>query len=66
MTTMIAEVYDAFMSAGVDECKARAAAQAIANDEARTGKIESDLGLLTWITRTVFAMVASLVVKAFI
>jgi hypothetical protein len=30
MTTLIAEVYDAFKSAGVDDEKARAASQAIA------------------------------------
>jgi hypothetical protein len=66
MRTMISEVYDAFMSAGAEEAKARAAAQAIANNEARFMKIGSDLRLLTWIASSISAMAAWLVTRAFV
>ncbi len=66
MTTMITEVYDAFMSGGADEAKARAAAEATASNESRFVKTESDLRLLTWITSATFALVASLVAKTFL
>jgi hypothetical protein len=66
MTTMIAEVYDAFLSAGTPEDKARAAARAIADYDNRFGKIEADLLVLKWMTGAIVAGVVSLILKAFI
>ena len=43
MTTMISEVYEALISAGADEEKAKAAAKAIAENDARFGSIERKL-----------------------
>lgn len=40
MTTMISEVYDALISAGADEKKAKAAAEAIAQNDFRFSAIE--------------------------
>jgi hypothetical protein len=55
MTTMIAEIYDALLSAGSPEDKARKAAEAVAAYEnrfagldQRFGKVAGDLKLLTW------------------
>jgi hypothetical protein len=66
MTTMIVEVYDAFLSAGAPDDKARAAARAIADYDSRFNKIEADLLVLKWMTGAVVAGVVSLVLKAFI
>jgi len=66
MTTMIAEVYDAFLSAGTPEDKARAAARAIADYDNRFGKIEADLLVLKWMTGAIVAGEVSLILKAFI
>ena len=43
MTTMISEVYDAFISAGAPTDKATKAAEAIANYETRLSRIDGDL-----------------------
>lgn len=40
MTTMIAEVYDAFLEAGAGEAKARSAAEALAGHEDRFVRVE--------------------------
>jgi len=48
MTTMIAEVYEAFRSAGAEDDKARAAASAIAEYNRDIGEIRSNLTLLKW------------------
>jgi hypothetical protein len=65
MTTMIAEVYEAFIAAGTPEDKARAAAKAVADYEARFARIETDLTVLKWTTGTIMAGVAALVLKTF-
>ena len=76
MTTRITEVYDALKSAGADEEKARAAAQAIASHqqettelrtEMRTGfaEIRGELKLLKWMMGLLLAGIASLVIQAF-
>ena len=76
MATMIAEVCDALKSAGADEEKARAAAQAIASrqqettelrTEMRTGftELRGELKLLKWMMGLLLAGIASLVIKAF-
>ena len=76
MTTMSTEVYDALKSAGADEDKARAAAQAIASHqrdatelrtEMRTefASVRGELKLPKWMLGLVLAGIASLIVKAF-
>ena len=49
MTTMIAEVYDAFKSAGVEENKALAAATAIADYQKDIAELRGDVKLIKWI-----------------
>lgn len=49
MTTMIAEVYDAFKSAGVEENKALAAASAIADCQKDIAELSGDVKLIKWI-----------------
>ena len=77
MTTMIAEVYDALKSAGADDDKARAAAEAIAGHrdattdlqtEMRTefADIRGELKLLKWMLGFVLVGVAGLIVKALV
>ncbi|MDE0361117.1 MAG: hypothetical protein OXI74_08100 [Rhodospirillaceae bacterium] len=46
---MIAEVYDAFKSAGVDENKALAAATAIADYQKDIAELSGDVKLIKWI-----------------
>lgn len=65
MATMISEVYDAFISAGAPEDKARKAAEAIASYENRFSRIETDLVVLKWMTGTILAGVTALVIKTF-
>ena len=62
---MISEVYDAFISAGAPEEKARKAAEAIASYETRFGRVEADLTVLKWMTGTILAGVVALVIKTF-
>jgi len=59
MATMIAEIYDAFKAAGVDDDKARKAAEAVASYENRFQDLKSDfqdlrskVGMLTWMVGT--------------
>ena len=66
MTTMIAEVYDAFIAAGTPEDKAKAASQALADYENRLSKIDADLLVLKWMTGAIVAGVVSLVLKTFL
>ena len=42
MSTMISEVYDAFIAAGTPEDKARKAAETLANYDNRFSRIDSD------------------------
>ena len=76
MTTMITEVYDALKSAGADEEKARAAAEAIATHQRDTTElrtemrtefsdIRGELKRLKWMLGLVLAGIASLVIKTF-
>ncbi len=48
MTTMIAEVYDAFKSAGAEDDKALAAATAIADYQRDIGDLRGDVRLIKW------------------
>lgn len=65
MTVMLSKTYDALVSAGAPEEKARAAAEELAAYETRFAKIEQDLPILKWMLGFEIAGVASLVIKAF-
>jgi len=65
MSTMITEVYEAFISAGADDEKAKAAARALADYESRFNRIDSDLRVLKWMVGAILAGVVSLVIKGF-
>ena len=58
MTTMFTEVYDALLSAGVPDDKARRAAEAMATHEPQFARIRSDLRLLKWQVAGLYAMPA--------
>ena len=45
---MISEIYDALIAAGSPDEKARKAAEALANYDNRSNKIERDLLLIKW------------------
>jgi len=62
---MISEIYDAFISAGSDEEKARKAAEAVAEHETRFNNIDRELSVIKWMLGVVLAGVMSLVLKAF-
>ena len=66
MTMMVADLYDALLSAGADVTKAKQAAAALANDDSRTSRIETDLAVLKWMLGLVVAGVAGLLLKAFV
>ena len=65
MTTMISEVYDALISAGADEMKARAAASAIANYDDRFNRLEKDIAIMKWMLGFVLAMQVAILWKVF-
>ena len=80
MTTMISEVYDAFLSAGVAEDKARKAAEALSSESIATkgdiarversvrddiARIERELAVLKWMVGLVIAGVATQIFKTF-
>ena len=70
MTTMIAEVYEAFISAGADEKKAKAAAEALSSEQLATRsdiiKIERELAVLKWMIVGVFILCITILVKLFV
>ena len=57
---------DALKEAGASDEKARAAAQALANDDSPFSKIAADLLVLMWMAAFMLAGVASLVVRIFV
>jgi hypothetical protein len=67
---MILEVYDAFLSAGVPEDKARAAAKALSDDQLATKadivKLEKELLIIKWMLGLIIAAVAIPLVKPFL
>jgi hypothetical protein len=65
MAMMLSKTYDALVSAGAPEEKARAAAEELAAYETRFAKIEQDLAIIKWMLGFVIAGVASLIIKAF-
>jgi len=66
MALMLSKTYDALISAGAPEDKARAAAEELAAYETRFAKIETDLAVIKWMLGVNLAGVVSLVIKAFI
>ena len=70
MTTMIAEVYEAFISAGADEKKAKAAAEALSSEQLATRsdiiKIERELAVLKWMVGGVFILCITILTKLFV
>ncbi len=65
MTTMISEIYDAFISAGVDKEKARKAAEAVAEHEKRFDHIDRELVALKWMMGVMITGIVSLILKTF-
>jgi hypothetical protein len=65
MAVMLSRTYDAFVSAGAPEEKARAAAEELAAYETRFAKIETDLAVLKWMVGVNLPASLSLVIKAF-
>ncbi len=72
MTTMISEVYEAFIEAKVSDATARKAAEAVAAYETRFAGLElklermdGRLTLMQWMLALLIGGVASLVIKTF-
>jgi hypothetical protein len=66
VATMISEVYDAFISAGAPEDKARKAAEALADYENRFTKIDSELVILKWMVGFAVALNVAILVRLFV
>lgn len=62
---MNSEIYDALLSAGADEDKARRAAESVAKYEDRFARIESRLDVLTWMASFLLVMVAGVLWKVY-
>jgi len=65
MSTMPVEIYDALREAGTSEEKARAAAEAIVDQDSRFNKIEADLLVLKWMVGAVLAGVVSVMLRVY-
>ncbi|MBF0177609.1 MAG: integrase [Magnetococcales bacterium] len=65
MTTMISEVYDALISAGADDTKARSATEAIAKHDANIVDGKARLVVIQWAVGYLVAAITALVIKAF-
>ena len=57
------KVYDAFLSMGASEQKARDAAVALAEGEPRLTRLEGRIDLLTWMVATNIAMTIGVLFK---
>ncbi len=70
MSTIIVEVYEAFLAAGVPEDKARAAAKAMSDDQNATksdiAKIDKELAVVKWMLGIIITGVVALLAKAFV
>jgi uncharacterized protein Yka (UPF0111/DUF47 family) len=73
MATMITEVYEAFKSAGAEDDKAKAAAQAVAEHESRFDKIDgelatvrAELSIIKWLVGGTFFATIALLLKSLI
>ena len=66
MSTMNSEVYDALLSAGADEAKAREAAKSVAvRYDADIAEIKASLLLLKWMVGFTLAFVVALTWRVF-
>lgn len=65
MALMVGSLYDALKSAGVDDEKARKAAEDVASYDNRVGKVESDLTLLKWMVGTNIALTIAIFWRVF-
>ena len=63
---MISELYDALISAGADDSKAREAAKAVADYEVRFNTIESELKLHRWMLTLLIALNITILFKLFV
>ncbi|TDX66964.1 hypothetical protein EDE12_101503 [Methylosinus sp. sav-2] len=66
MSIMISEVYDAFVSAGAPEEKARRAAEALTVYESRFSKLENDMAVIKWMLGFVIALLFAVALKLFL
>jgi hypothetical protein len=66
MSTMEAELFDAFRAAGVPDDKAMAAAQALNRRDTRVSAVESDVILLKWMVGFNLALTMAVLLKLFI
>ena len=66
MTVMVAKLYDALLSAGADDAKAKQAAAALANYDSRFSRIEPDLAVMKWMLGLLVAGTVALLMKAFL
>jgi len=66
MSVMLGSLYDALIDAGSKPDKAKAAAEEVARYEQTIYDLNSDLRLVKWVTGSTFALVISLVVKAWL
>ena len=73
MKLMIAEIYDAFIAAGTDEKKSRAAAEAVADYQEQINNIKTSIydirGLLKsldWKLNFILAFLVALLLKIFL
>ena len=65
MSTMNSEVYDALVSAGADEGKAREAAKSVARHDTDIAEIKASLMLLKWMVGFTLAFVVALTWRVF-
>jgi hypothetical protein len=69
MSTLIIEVYEAFLAAGIPEDKARAAARAMADDQNATkadiAKLDKELAIVKWMVGVVIVGMLALLAKAY-
>ena len=66
MAVMLSRTYDALLSAGAPEEKARAAAEELAAYKTRFAKIDTDLAVLKWMVGVNLAASLSIVIKLFV
>jgi hypothetical protein len=70
MSTMISEVYEAFRSVGVTEDKARAAAEALTEDQLATksdiARLEKELIVIKWMLGLVIVAVVFPLLKVIV
>ena len=66
VSTMIFEVYDAFIAAGAPEDKARKAAEALADHENRFSRIDAELIVLKWMVGFAVVLNVAILTRLFI